>query len=178
MTIRRFIGLPLAGFTALVLLLGRGLQLDAHELPSPLIGKPAPAFKLQRLDDPGAMLVPAQLRGKVWVLNVWASWCAPCRAELPALRVLAERRTAPVVGLNYKDVPERAREWLQANGNPYAMTALDTQGKAGIDWGVYGVPETFVIDKQGVVRLKHTGPVTPEVVRDALLPLIERLNRG
>ena len=178
MRIRRFIGLPLAAFAVLVLLLGRGLQLDAAELPSPLIGKPAPAFSLQRLDDPGTSFAPAQLKGRVWVLNVWASWCAPCRAELPALQALAERRVAPIVGLNYKDARERGQEWLRSNGNPYALTAHDVQGKVGIDWGVYGVPETFVIDKQGVVRLKHTGPVTPEVVRDSLLPLIERLNRG
>jgi cytochrome c biogenesis protein CcmG/thiol:disulfide interchange protein DsbE len=178
MKIRRFLGLPLAVFAALVLLLGRGLQLDAHELPSPLIGKPAPAFKLPRLDDPAQDFTPAQLRGKVWVLNVWASWCAPCRAELPALQALAERRVAPIVGLNYKDARERGLEWLRGNGNPYVLTAHDLQGKAGIDWGVYGVPETFVIDKQGVVRHKHTGPITPEVVRDSLLPVIERLDRG
>lgn len=178
MRIRPFLGLPLAAFAVLVLLLGRGLQLDAHELPSPLIGKPAPVFKLQRLDEPGAGFVPAQMRGKVWVLNVWASWCAPCRAELPAIQALAEGARAPVVGLNYKDSAERAREWLKANGNPYALTALDTQGKAGLDWGVYGVPETFVIDQYGVVRHKHTGPLTPEVVRKELVPLIERLNRG
>lgn len=178
MRIRPFLGLPLAAFAVLVLLLGRGLQLDAHELPSPLIGKPAPAFNLQRLDDAGAGFVPAQMRGKVWVLNVWASWCAPCRAELPAIQALAVGSRTPVVGLNYKDSAESAREWLKANGNPYALTALDAQGKAGIDWGVYGVPETFVIDQRGVVRHKHTGPLTPEVVRKELLPLIERLNRG
>ncbi|WP_298233881.1 DsbE family thiol:disulfide interchange protein [uncultured Azohydromonas sp.] len=178
MRIRPLLGLPLVAFAVLVLLLGRGLQLDAHELPSPLIGKPAPAFNLQRLDAPGTRFVPAQMRGKVWVLNVWASWCAPCRAELPAVQALAEGARVSVVGLNYKDSAEGAREWLKANGNPYAFTALDTQGKAGIDWGVYGVPETFVIDQRGVVRHKHTGPLTPETVRKELLPLIERLNRG
>lgn len=178
MKIRRFPGLPLAVFAALVLLLGRGLQLDAHELPSPLIGKPAPAFRLPRIDDAAQDFTPAQLRGQVWVLNVWASWCAPCRAELPALQALAGRRVAPIVGLNYKDARDRGLEWLRANGNPYQLTVLDAQGKAGIDWGVYGVPETFVIDRQGVVRHKHTGPLTPEVVRDSLLPVIERLNRG
>jgi cytochrome c biogenesis protein CcmG/thiol:disulfide interchange protein DsbE len=172
-----FVLLPLAAFGALALLLGRGLHSDARELPSALVGHAAPTFTLARVDDPAAQFSPAQLRGQVWVLNVWASWCAPCRAEVPALQALQARNVAPIVGLNYKDPREQSLAWLRSHGNPYAVNVQDAQGRVGIDYGVIGVPETFVIDARGVVRLKHTGPVTPEVVRDTLLPLIEQLKR-
>jgi cytochrome c biogenesis protein CcmG/thiol:disulfide interchange protein DsbE len=175
---RLLITLPLALFAVLVFFLGRGLQLDARELPSPLIGKPAPGFSLARLDDPEARFAPADLRGQVWLLNVWASWCAPCREELPALKALADRKLVPIVGLNYKDAREQGQRWLGTYGNPYLVSAHDLKGEVGIDYGVYGVPETFVIDGEGVVRFKHTGPLTEAVVRDKLLPLIRKLGRG
>ena len=169
--------LPALAFSALLMLLARGLQLDAHALPSALVGHPAPAFALVRLDDANQRLQPADYAGQVWLLNVWASWCAPCRAELPALKRLADASGTQIVGLNYKDTPPQARAFLQSHGNPYAATALDARGQAGIDWGVTGVPETFVIDRHGVVRHKHAGPVTDEDVRDRLLPLIKELQR-
>jgi cytochrome c biogenesis protein CcmG/thiol:disulfide interchange protein DsbE len=175
---RFFIILPLALFAVLVFFLARGLQLDARELPSPLIGRPAPAFDLARLNDPAARFAPADLRGQVWLLNVWASWCAPCREELPALMALADRKLVPIVGLNYKDSREQGQRWLGSFGNPYLLSAHDLKGEVGIDYGVYGVPETFVIDREGVVRLKHTGPLTEAVVRDKLLPLLRELGRG
>jgi cytochrome c biogenesis protein CcmG/thiol:disulfide interchange protein DsbE len=174
---KRFFLIPLGLFALLLLFLGRGLQLDAREIPSPLVGKPAPTFSLQRLEAGQPVFTPAAMHGQVWLLNVWASWCAPCREELPALKALASRNVAPIVGLSYKDTPEKGQAWLNQFGNPYVFSALDRDGKVGIDYGVYGVPETFVIDRQGIVRLKHTGPVTPEAVRDELLPLIARLKQ-
>jgi len=118
------------------------------------------------------------MRGKVWVLNVWASWCGPCRAEHPALLELSRLAVAPVVGLNYNDQRGDSLQWLREVGNPYNVSAFDGDGKAGIEFGVYGVPETFVIDKQGLIRLKLTGPVTQEIVKDKLLPLIRELDHG
>lgn len=167
--------LPLAAAAALVALLGRGLlQHDAQAEPtSPLIGKPAPALDLQRLA--GDAPVP---QGEVWVLNVFASWCAPCRAELPVLGQLAEQGGVRVVGLDYRDTPELGAAFLKRHGNPYAFTLLDPQGRGSLAWGVTGVPETFVVDRRGVVRLRHTGPVTADDLKQRLLPLIERLKRA
>ena len=167
---------PLALFGVVVAFLGVGLGLNPREVPSPLIGKPAPAFTLARLDDSSQKISRDDLLGKVWMLNVWASWCAPCREEHPLVIDLARGGLAPVYGLNYKDTAAAATTWLNRLGNPYVATLVDADGRVGIDFGVYGVPETFIIDKQGVVRLKHTGPLTPEVVRTRITPLLKELN--
>ena len=167
--------LPLVIFVLLVGFLAAGLSLNPREVPSPLIGKPAPAFSLPRLDAAGQTLSAQDLRGKVWVLNVWASWCAPCRQEHPLIAELAKSGGAPVYGLNYKDKPADATAWLGQLGNPYTATVSDVEGLVGIDYGVYGVPETFVIDKGGVIRLKHIGPMTPEALRDKVLPMLRKL---
>ena len=172
-TLRRF--LPLGLFLGLALMLGVGLTLKPREVPSPFIGKPAPAFTLPRLDDPARQLTPGALQGQVWVLNIWASWCAPCREEHPVLVSAAKAQQVPIVGMNYKDDPRNAQEWLLRLGDPYQVSLVDRDGRAAIDYGVYGVPETFVIDKAGVVRFKHIGPLTAEVWQRELLPLIQRL---
>jgi cytochrome c biogenesis protein CcmG, thiol:disulfide interchange protein DsbE len=167
--------LPLGLFAALVLFLGVGLGLNPREVPSPLIGKPAPAFVLPRLDDAARTLGRDDLLGQPWVLNVWASWCAPCREEHPLVIDLARRSQVAVVGLNYKDTRAAATQWLGQLGNPYRVSLFDGDGRVGIDFGVYGVPETFVIDRQGVIRFKHTGPLTAQVVRDKIEPLLKDL---
>ena len=166
---------PLALFGVLVFFLWKGLSLNPREVPSPLIGKPAPSFVLPTLADPGSTIKREDLLGKVWVLNVWASWCAPCREEHPLVIAFAKRSGVPVYGLNYKDKGPAATAWLAQLGNPYAATLVDADGKAGIEWGVYGVPETFVIDKTGVIRYKHIGPLTEEAVRTKLEPLVKGL---
>jgi len=167
--------IPLASFVALAWFLYAGLSLNPREVPSPLIGKPAPAFALPRLDDPTQTVKREDLLGKVLVMNVWASWCAPCREEHPLVIALAKQRKVPVIGLNYKDRPGDARNWLERLGNPYAATLIDFDGKVGIDFGVYGVPETFVIDAQGLVRFKHVGALTPQVISQKLEPLLKEL---
>jgi cytochrome c biogenesis protein CcmG/thiol:disulfide interchange protein DsbE len=167
--------IPLALFAALAWFLYAGLSLNPREVPSPLIGKPAPAFALPRLDDPAQTIKREDLMGKVWVMNVWASWCAPCREEHPLVVAFAKQRKVPVIGLNYKDRPGDARNWLERLGNPYAATLIDFDGKVGIDFGVYGVPETFVIDAQGLVRFKHVGALTPQVISQKLEPLLKEL---
>ena len=167
--------IPLALFVALAWFLYAGLSLNPREVPSPLIGKPAPAFALPRLDDPAQTIKREDLLGKVWVMNVWASWCAPCREEHPLVIALAKQRKVPVIGLNYKDRPGDARNWLERLGNPYAATLIDFDGKVGIDFGVYGVPETFVIDAQGIVRFKHVGALTPQVISQKLEPVLKEL---
>jgi cytochrome c biogenesis protein CcmG/thiol:disulfide interchange protein DsbE len=167
--------IPLALFVALAWFLYAGLSLNPREVPSPLIGKPAPAFALPRLDDPSQTIKREDLLGKVWVMNVWASWCAPCREEHPLVVAFAKQRKVPVIGLNYKDRPGDARNWLERLGNPYAATLIDFDGKVGIDFGVYGVPETFVIDAQGIVRFKHVGALTPQVISQKLEPVLKQL---
>jgi cytochrome c biogenesis protein CcmG/thiol:disulfide interchange protein DsbE len=168
--------LPLALFAALLAFLGVGLGLNPREVPSPLIGKPAPAFALPRLDNTAQTVSREDLLGKVWMLNVWASWCAPCRDEHPLVIDIAKRQLVPVYGLNYKDQPAAASNWLRNLGDPYRATLVDADGRVGIDFGVYRVPETFIIDRQGIVRLKHTGPLTPEVVRTRIEPLLKELH--
>jgi cytochrome c biogenesis protein CcmG/thiol:disulfide interchange protein DsbE len=168
--------LPLLVFAVLVGFLAVGLKLDPREVPSPLIDKPAPAFNLPRLDAPEQTMALHDLKGKVWLLNVWASWCVACRIEHPVLVELAGSGTVPIYGLNYKDRREDALAWLAKHGDPYLVSLSDTKGLVGIDFGVYGVPETFVIDKNGTIRLKHIGPVTLEVLRDTILPLVKKLN--
>ena len=167
---------PLALFAVLLAFLAVGLDLNPREVPSPLIGKPAPAFELSRLDDPAIKMTQADLQGQVWILNVWASWCAACREEHPLLVDFARRSTVPLYGLNYKDKREDGLAWLARFGNPYKASLIDADGRVGIDFGVYGVPETFVIDKQGVIRFKQIGPVTPEVLRERIEPLLKELN--
>ncbi len=169
--------LPLGVFVALVLLLGVGLSLNPREVPSPLIGKPAPAFQLPQLHQPEKSIALKELHGKVWVLNVWASWCAACRDEHPVLADLASSGIAPVYGLNYKDKRDDAIAWLKRFGDPYQASMFDADGRVGIDYGVYGVPETYVIDRQGVIRYKRIGPVTPAILKDKIVPLIAELNK-
>ena len=169
--------IPFAIFLVLAGFLAIGLQLNPREVPSPLIGRPAPAFTLPLLSDPAKTLSPADLRGQVWLLNVWASWCASCRQEHDILLDLARRGVAPVYGLDYKDQPDAARAWLARLGTPYTAVIVDREGRTGIDYGVYGVPETYVIDKQGIIRHKHTGPLTAQSVKEKILPLIGELQR-
>lgn len=170
--------LPLGIFLVIAIFLGIGLKLDPHEVPSPLIGKPAPAFTLAQLHEPQKNFSPEYMKGKVWLLNVWASWCASCREEHVFFTEFA--RTNPsvnLIGLNYKDEREAAMQWLAKLGNPYLVSVSDTEGMAGLDWGVYGVPETFVIDKKGIVRHKQTGPVDSTILQTVIMPLIEKLNQ-
>ena len=167
--------IPLLIFLILVGFLAAGLSLKPREIPSPLINKPAPAFSLPALDAPEQKVAVQDLRGKVWILNVWASWCVACRIEHPLLVEFSKTGTVPIYGLNYKDKRDDAIRWLERFGNPYARSLSDIDGLVGLDFGVYGVPETFVIDKTGVIRMKHIGPVTPEVLRDEILPLLRKL---
>jgi len=171
----RFI-VPLALFGILVFFLWRGLRLDPHEVPSPLIDKPAPRFALARLDDAGAKIGRDDMLGKVWLLNVWASWCVACREEHATLLAFAQTRAVPIIGLNYKDTRADGLAWLNQFGNPYTASAFDANGRVGIDFGVYGVPETFVIDKQGVIRFKQIGPLTPDLIETRIQPLLRKLN--
>lgn len=168
---------PLIGFVVLLAFLGVGLTLKPSEVPSPLIGKPAPEFSLGQLDAPEQTFSAKAMHGKVWLLNVWASWCAACLDEHPVLVDLAKSGAVPIIGLDYKDARDEALAWLRRHGNPYALSVFDGQGRVGIDYGVYGVPETFVIDKAGIIRYKHIGPVTPAVVRDTILPLVQELQK-
>lgn len=170
--------LPLLVFVVLAVFLAIGLKRDPREVPSPLIGKPAPAFDLPQLASPEQRLSSKDLRGQVWLLNVWASWCLACREEQPLLVEAAQTNKLKLYGLNYKDKRDDALVWLKNFGNPYVQSVSDAEGLVGIDYGVYGVPETFVIDKQGVIRYKHIGPVTPEALRDTLLPLLAQLEQG
>ena len=173
MKLRWFV--PLAVFAALAVVLYIGLGLKPREVPSPFIGKPAPAFALPHLHEAGRTVSPADFRGTVWVLNVWASWCGPCRDEHPLLVEAAQTVQVPIIGLNYKDDPRNAQEWLLRLGDPYRATAVDRDGRVGIDYGVYGVPETFVIDQGGIIRFKHIGPLTRKVWDADVLPLVRKL---
>ena len=173
-SLKRF--LPLIIFVVLLGFLAVGLGLNPREVPSPLINKPAPAFTLPTLAAPDRNFSLQDMRGKVWMLNVWASWCVACRVEHPVLVEFAKTGAIPIYGLNYKDKRDDAIRWLANFGNPYQQSLLDTEGLVGIDFGVYGVPETFVIDKAGVIRLKHIGPVTPEALEKTILPLIRKLS--
>ena len=170
----RFI-LPLVLFVVLVGFLWHGLSLNPREVPSPLIGKPAPGFELARLDQPAKALSEKDLRGQVWLLNVWASWCVSCMDEHPVLVQFSRQNVVPIYGLNYKDKRDAALAWLEQHGNPYTLSLSDPDGRVGIDYGVYGVPETYVIDKAGVIRYKRIGPVTQEVLAEKILPLVKQL---
>jgi cytochrome c biogenesis protein CcmG/thiol:disulfide interchange protein DsbE len=186
---------PLVIFGLLVGFLAAGLKHDPSEVPSPLIGKPAPAFSLPQLAGAGEFS-PQQMRGKVWLLNVWSTWCVSCRAEHAYLVEVARQSGIPIVGLNYKEVRgdteidaskmapadelqlvrQRANAWIAEHGNPYQLSALDLDGRVGIDYGVYGVPETYLIDREGIIRYKQIGPVTPEAMQTKILPLMQKLN--
>lgn len=166
---------PLALFMVMAVFLALGLNLNPRDIPSPLINQPAPDFSLPILANAGQTLKNNELIGKVWLLNVWASWCVSCRSEHPVFNQLAQKNVVTIVGLNYKDEPAAAQQWLAQLGNPYNVSIMDQEGRTGIDYGVYGVPETFVIDKKGVIRYKHTGPVSVKDVQEILLPLINQL---
>ena len=165
--------IPLLVFVAIAIFLAIGLTLNPREVPSPLIGKSVPAFSLPPVLGRKLGLSDKDLKGEVSVVNVFASWCVPCRQEHPLIRRLA--REVPVHGLNYKDRPEDAARWLDELGDPYTRTGADLDGRVGIDWGVYGVPETFIIDRDGRVAYKQIGPITPRILDEKLMPLIERL---
>jgi cytochrome c biogenesis protein CcmG/thiol:disulfide interchange protein DsbE len=187
----------LGAFAALVVLLAIGLNLNPRDVPSPLVGKPAPAFSLNILATPEKTLAPKDMQGKPWLLNVWSSWCVSCRAEHPVLVDFSKKVNVPLVGLNYKEVRgdgnfdmskmpadeekklafQRANQWLAQHGDPYTLTVMDIDGRVGIDYGVYGVPETYVIDKAGVIRMKHTGPISPDVLAQKIMPLLAELNK-
>ena len=166
---------PLGIFIVLVAFLYRGLSLDPKRVPSPLVGKPMPAFSLPRLKDPAATISDTDIKGKVALLNIWATWCVSCRAEHEVLVMLGKTGKVDIYGLNYKDERSKARQWLAQLGDPYVANAFDEDGRTGIDWGVYGAPETFVIDKQGIIRHKHIGPLTVDALNNEILPLIAEL---
>ncbi len=172
---KRFL-IPLALFVVLAVFLGIGLNRDPSVVPSPLVGKAAPDFSLPQLEVQ-TPFSPKEMAGKVWLFNVWATWCGPCRQEHPVLVEFANAHLAPLIGLNYKDQRSAATEWLNRYGNPYAVTAVDADGRVGIDYGVYGVPETYVIDKAGIIRFKQIGPVTREVLQNKIVPLIKELQK-
>jgi len=168
--------LPLVVFLVMVGFLGVGLKLDPREVPSPLIDKPAPAFVLPQLHAADKTFSQKDMLGEVWMLNVWASWCVSCREEHPVLVEYSRTGSVPIIGLNYKDERADGIAWLARLGNPYKLSAYDREGKVGIDYGVYGVPETYVIDKKGVIRYKRIGVVTPDILRDKIMPLVKELN--
>lgn len=185
--------IPLAIFLALVVFFALGLRRDPHEIPSPLLNKPAPAFRLPTLS--ATPFAPEDLKGQVWLLNVWATWCTACREEHPLLVAVADKLQVPIVGLSYKEVQTeenpamknadvgsklelarlRSDKWLRSHGNPYQIIAFDLDGRVGMDYGVYGVPETYLIDKAGTIRYKRVGIITPDILQNNILPLIQQL---
>ncbi|MBC7755910.1 MAG: DsbE family thiol:disulfide interchange protein [Bdellovibrio sp.] len=167
--------IPLVLFLIAVGFLFKGLFLDPHEVPSPLVGKPAPAFTAPLLSEPSKRFNTADMKGKVWLLNVWASWCVACREEHPALMEMAKISEIATYGLDYKDTDAEAQAVIDANGNPYKEIMTDADGKIGIDYGVYGVPETYVIDKLGIIRYKQIGPITEQAFFSKILPLVKAL---
>jgi len=169
--------IPFALFLVLVVFLGIGLTLDPREVPSPLIDKEAPAFDLPTLHNPAATFTPKDMQGKVWLLNVWASWCESCKDEHPVLLELAQQKKVPIYGLDYKDKPADAQAWLNEAGDPYTLVAQDADGRVGINYGVYGVPETYVIDKQGIIRYKLIGPMTLENLKGIIMPMVLKLEQ-
>jgi len=168
---------PLAVFILLVGFLAAGLKLNPREVPSPLVGKPAPAFELPVLQQPNRRFAPGDMRGKVWLLNVWASWCVTCRDEHPLLVGLSKQGVLPILGLNYKDKDDEAQRWLKQFGDPYQLSVVDADGRIGIDYGVYGVPETYLIDAEGVIRYKQIGAITAAILEQKILPLALALKK-
>ena len=167
--------LPFVAFVVIAAFLFVGLNLNPREVPSPLIDKPAPPFSLPQLHEPEKQFAPQDMLGKVWLLNVWASWCVSCKDEHPVLMALARQNLVPIYGLDYKDKREDALNWLARGGDPYVLSAADIEGRIGIDYGVYGVPETYVIDKQGIIRYKQIGAVTVQSLEEKILPLVKEL---
>jgi len=170
----RFI-LPFVIFMIVAVFLFVGLGLNPHEVPSPLVGKPAPAFSLPQLHEPDKQFSLQDMKGKVWLFNVWASWCTACEQEHPLFMEISRRNLVPLYGMDYKDKREDGMAWLQQHGNPYTLVVSDAEGRVGIDYGVYGVPETYLIDKQGVIRYKHIGVVTERDLSETILPLVKEL---
>ena len=170
--------IPLVIFLLLVVLFVAGLQYDPRRVPSPLIDKPLPEFKLPRLGEPKSTLSSIDLRGRVVLLNVWASWCVACRHEHPLLVELSKSDAVEIYGLNYKDRREDALAWLQKFGDPYLASAFDQDGRTGIDLGVYGVPESYIVDEEGVIRYKHIGPITWEDMHNIIFPLLDKLKQS
>ena len=171
------LAIPLAAFLAIAAFLAVGLTRDPREVPSPFIDKPAPPFRLETLHQPDRIFTPDDMKGKVWLLNVWASWCASCRDEHPLLVNLSKQNLMPILGLNYKDKDADARRWLAQFGDPYQFSVVDADGRIGIDYGVYGVPETYLIDAEGVIRFKQIGAITPAVLEQKILPLARTLRK-
>lgn len=172
--------LPVAIFLVLAALFYRGLSGDPAEVPSVLINKPVPDFVLapvQNLNVPGLSTTDLK-RGTITLVNVWASWCVPCRTEHPLLMELAKREDIRVVGINYKDDPDNARRFLMTLGMPFAAVGGDPNGRTAVDWGVYGVPESFLVDGEGVIRMKWIGPLSTAALKDEIIPKIEGLKRG
>ena len=167
--------IPLGIFLILVGFLMVGLKLDPHEVPSPLINKPAPLFEQKFMTDSNQTFSVEKMRGQVWLLNVWASWCTACREEHPLLMKMSQEIGVPLVGLDYKDTDAEGMGVLNQFGNPYSIVVADIEGRIGIDYGVYGVPETYIIDKTGIIRYKHVGPITEEVLFKTFMPLIKGL---
>lgn len=172
----KYLLIPLVLFIGLVLFLLVGLRRDPHEVPSPLINKAAPSFQLPELHEPTKTFSVESMRGKVWLLNFWGTWCIACREEHPLLVKFAKAGSVPIYGVDYKDDPAAAKQWLNELGNPYALTAFDVDGRTSIDYGVYGAPETYLIDKSGVIRFKQIGPITEDVWNNKILPLAKQLN--
>ncbi|MFZ2524474.1 MAG: DsbE family thiol:disulfide interchange protein [Candidatus Ferrigenium altingense] len=170
----RFI-LPFVVFLIMAAFMYVGLGLNPHEVPSPLVGKTAPAFTLPQLHEPAKQFSPQDMKGKVWLFNVWASWCTACENEHPVFLELSRQNLVPIYGMDYKDKREDGEAWLRKHGNPYALVVSDAEGRVGIDYGVYGVPETYVIDKQGVIQHKHIGAVTPKILDEKIIPLVKEL---
>ena len=174
MSIRLSFLVPFALFAAIATALGVGLTLEPGIIPTALEGKPVPEFELPPVPGREAGLASVDLRaGEVVLVNVFASWCVPCRIEHPLITELS-RSGIPVYGINYKDLPENAARWLDSFGDPYSRTGADRDGRVSIDWGVYGVPETFVVDGQGTIVAKHVGPLSPAAIEEMILPAIAR----
>jgi len=167
--------IPAVLFAVLVGFLYVGLDLNPREVPSPFIGKTAPAFELPELGNSERKLTPEDMKGQVWLLNVWATWCPGCRQEHDTLLRLSQQNIAPIIGFDYKDEPDKALAWLRQLGNPYLLVVEDLDGRAAIDWGVYGAPETFIIDAAGIVRYKFIGPLNDAAVAQDIVPWIEKL---
>ncbi|MHB1951149.1 MAG: DsbE family thiol:disulfide interchange protein [Acidiferrobacteraceae bacterium] len=170
--------IPILIFIALGILLDRGLSLNPSFIPSPLIGKPLPPFNLPTLFHPNVRLTNASFKGHVVLINVWASWCVSCREEHGTLMALSRLHAAPIIGVDYKDKPANAIQDLKEEGNPYQVVLMDRSGMTGINWGIYGVPETFVVDQNGIIRQKFVGPLSPSLIERQLLPLLHRLNQA
>jgi cytochrome c biogenesis protein CcmG/thiol:disulfide interchange protein DsbE len=172
------LSIPLVIFFVLAGFFVVGLDRNPREVPSPLIGKPAPTFVLPNLSAPERTVAAQDFLGQVWLLNVWASWCVSCRAEHPLLLEIAKNNEVPIVGMLYKDKPEDGNLWLQRYGDPYTVSVTDADGRVGIDFGVYGTPETFLIDKQGIIRYKQIGPITEKALKEKIVPMIKELKQS